>query len=198
MIRLKKIKSAFEIAMERAEQIDDKFTAEEEEMFKREKVKPLLTKFYKNKINAEGLWQKLKEENDVELYNQAQLLLLDSIGLKTTTEQLKKRKEGILAVENLKGSSNTSIFEQAIEQIAKLQKKYRDEYERYQKMYEEAVENAEMSMKPVRTRDGKTVMQLQQSLDEDTEKQLKNALTQLETQSKQMLNQLLNDIKSRI
>lgn len=198
MNRLKKIKSALEIAMEKANEIDDGFTPEEEEMLKREEVKPLLTRFYKDKLDAEGLWQELKQTDDSELYKQAQILLLDSIGLKTTEDQLNKRKEGLLAVESLKGGGNTSVFEQAIDQIINLQERYRSERDRYQDMYEEAMENAEMSMKPVQTQDGKTVMQLQQSLDEETEERLKNAITQLETQSKQMLSQLIEQIKDNL
>ncbi|MFP4016215.1 MAG: hypothetical protein ACLFUI_04205 [Halanaerobiales bacterium] len=195
---MKKIKSALEIAMERVEQIDKKLSPEEEELFKREQVKPLLTKFYKNKIDAEGLWQGLKEKGDEDLFKQAQILLLDSIGLKTTEEQLRKRKEGVLAVESLKGGEYTSLLEQAIDQIKNLQQRYQQEHDRYQEMYEEAMANAEMSLRPVRTQDGKTVMKLQQSLDEDTEKRLKEAMTQLEVQSRDTLSKVINDIKNKI
>ncbi|MFP4662470.1 MAG: hypothetical protein ACLFPF_09775 [Halanaerobiales bacterium] len=195
---MKKIKSALEIAMERVEQIDQEFNPEEEELLKREQVKPLLTKFYKGKIDAEGLWQDLKDKGDKELYKQAQILLLDSIGLKTTEEQLKKRREGILAVENLNGGNNTSLLEQAVEQVRNLQRRYDQEHERFQEMYEKAMENAEMSLKPVRTQDGKTVMKLQQSLDEDTEKRIKQALTELEVQSREMLAKIIEDVKSSL
>ncbi|MFW5991566.1 MAG: hypothetical protein ACOCQN_00030 [Halanaerobiaceae bacterium] len=195
---MKKMKSAYEIAMEKANEIDGEFTEEEELMLKREELKPLLAKFYKGRLDADELWQKLKEKDDPELYREAQCMIVDSIGLKSTSKQLKKRKQGILALENLKGGNNTSFLEQALSQIDNLQQKYNNEREQLEKRIKNAVENAEMGMKPVQTQDGKTVMKLEPTLDEETKKQFKNARNKLENQSKEMLSRLLEEIKNRI
>lgn len=194
----KKMKSAYEIAMERVSEIDDEFSEEEELLFKREELKPLLAKFYKGRLDADNLWQKLKEKDDPQLYREAQCMLVDSIGLKSTSEQLKKRKEGILAVENLKGGDKTSFLEQALSQIRNLQQKYKSEREGLEERIKHAMENAEMGMKPVQTQDGQTVMKLEPSLDEETREQFKKARNQLETQSKEMLNRLLAEIKENL
>lgn len=195
---LTKIKSAFEIAMERANQIDDKLLGEEELLNKQEELKPLLADFYKERLDAEGLWAKLKEKNDRDLYNIAQSLLLDSIGLKTSQEQLKLRKDGIVAIESLKGGENISFIEQIIDEICSLQERYNSEQDKYQKMYEEAMENAEMDLKPVRTEDGRTVMQLQPSIDKDLEKRINDAISQLEMQSKELLSNLINTAREKV
>lgn len=193
-----KIKSAYEIAMERARQIDDKLNGEDEFLNKQEELKPLLADFYKERIDAEGLWAKLKEIEDTDLFDIAQRLLLDSIGLKTSKEQLKRRKDGIVAIESLKGGENISFFEQIIDEISSLQDRYNSEQDKYQKMYEEAVENAEMGLKPVRTEDGRTVMQMHASIDEDLEKRIKNAISKVEIQTKELLNNLINTAKDKL
>lgn len=195
---MKKLKSTYEIAMERAKSLDGELTSEEKAFLLQEKVKPLLANFYKAKIGPDQLWQELKAENDPELYIQVQLLLLESIGLQTISEEIKRRKEGMLAVENLKGGKRTSIIEQVVEQVMVLQERYRSRRKEYKELYEEALENAKMNMKPVKTKDGRIVMQLQKSLDQDTEERLENSLKELENQSKQHLNNLLDDLKKTL
>lgn len=193
-----RLKSAYEIAMERAAKINGIQTKEEILLEKRERLKPLLAKFYREKIDAEELWRQLNNEEDMEVLVGAQVMLIDSIGLKITEEQLKKRKEGLLAIETLKKENNSSVLEQYLNQISAVKEQYEQERERIREMIEEAVQNAERQLKPVRTPDGRIAMRMEQSIDEDTQERLKNALSQLEVQSGQLLNQLLKELKDNL
>lgn len=193
-----KMKSAFEIAMEKAEAIGDELTAEEELRIKRDKIKPLLSDFYKEKISSEDLWERLKKENDSELLKEAQILLIESIGLKTADHQIKRRKAGILAIESLKGGRNSSLLEQGFEQIFNLKGRYNAERERINNIIEEQVENAQMTMKPVKTSDGRMVMKMEPAIGEETQQGFKEKLNELEMQSKQLLNQITDNIKEKL
>lgn len=195
---MKKMKTAYEIAMEKAAKLDDGLTPEEEKMIIQDELKPIMAEYYKEKIDAEELWQKLKGKDDETYYSQAQSLMLDSIGLRTTEQQLKRRKEGILAVESLKAEQNHSFIEQYLNQISELQQKYKTERERIRSMMEEAVENAEMQMKPVQTEDGRTVMKMEPSLNEEQQQRFKNALSELEANSSEMLTRLLDEMKNNL
>jgi len=196
---MKRIKSAFEIAMEKADQIGDKLTPEEEMMTRQEQLKPVLARFYKREIDAEGLWRHFKEERDSEMLREAQRLLIDSLGLRMLEEQFKERKEAILAIETLKDEPDSSTLEQLLNQIVNLLAEYKKEKKRFNDMLEkELKENSKMRMRPVRTQDGRTVMKLESAIDDETEKRFKNTLNRLEEQSEDRLNQLLNELKEAI
>ena len=104
---MKRLKTAYEIALERANSLDSEQSAEEKALFQREKLRPLLADFYRAKIGPEQLWEELQKKDEPELYEQAQLLLLESIGLQTSADELQRRKEAILAVESLRGGANS-------------------------------------------------------------------------------------------
>jgi hypothetical protein len=196
---MKRIKSAFEIAMEKADQIGDKLTPEEEIMTRQEQLKPVLARFYKREIDAEGLWRHFKEEKDPEMFREAQRLLIDSLGLRMLEEQFRERKEAILAIETLKDEPVSSILEQLLNQVVNLLADYKKEKKRFNDMLEkELKENSKMRMRPVRTQDGRTVMKLESAIDDETEKRFKNTLNRLEEQSEDRLNQLLNELKEAI
>jgi len=195
---MKKMKTALEIAMEKADRIKDDATSGEEKLELIDRAKSILADFYRDRIDASGLWKKLKAENDPELYKEVQRILIDSIGIRNTPEQLKQRKEAILAVESLKEEQNTSLFEQALEQIGQLQQRYREEVEKIDQAQEEAVKNARMRMKPVRNSKGKTVMKLEPVIDEETQERIKKAYTDLENRVSAMINELLKELKEVI
>ncbi|MGM0410085.1 MAG: hypothetical protein ACQEQF_04905 [Bacillota bacterium] len=192
-----KIKSSYEIAMERAKKLseedDNKDSSRKLEI--REKLKPLMTKYFKEEINANKLWEELKDK-DKDYLVQAQEMIVESIGLRTNEKEFSKRKEGILAIENLKDQSNSSIVEQILSKIDELQNRYQDKRKSMEKRFEERMEQqAEMQMKPVQTEDGRTVMKLDSGIDEESRKQMKEQFAQLEEQSEQMFNSLVEDLK---
>lgn len=195
---MKRLKTAYEIALERAKSLDGDLSKEEKSLFLREKLKPLLADFYRSKIGPEDLWQELKKEEDQDLCREVQLMLLRSMGLQTTAEDLQRRKEGILAVESLLGGEKSSLIEQVIEEIREVQENYRSRLEDYRKFYEKALKNAGMKMKPVRTRDGQVVMQLQRELDGLTEERLEKSLQELEKQSSQKISDLVKELEETL
>lgn len=195
---MKRLKTAYEIALERAKSLDGDLSKEEKSLFLREKLKPLLADFYRSKIGPEDLWQELKKEEDQDLCREVQLMLLRSMGLQTTAEDLQRRKEGILAVESLLGGEKSPLIEQVIEEIREVQENYRSRLEDYRKFYEKALKNAGMKMKPVRTRDGQVVMQLQRELDGLTEERLEKSLQELEKQSSQKISDLVKELEETL
>lgn len=194
------MKSAYEIAMKKAEKLDQEGkTSENEKMEKREELKPLLAQFYKEKIDSEELWQELKKKNDDQLLPEAQVMLAESLGLRTLPEQFARRKEGILALETLKKKQNSSVIEQILNKISSLQQKYKRKREEITEQFEKQKEqNSQLQMKPVQTQDGKTVMQMQSSVDEETRDRVNKAITQLEERSDKMFTGLIEELKDAI
>lgn len=192
------MKSAYEIALEKAEKIVDDIQ-EDESLVKREKVKPLLAQFFKGKVDADELWQKLKSKDDPEIFAQAQLILIDSLGLQSSKLELEQRKKGILAVETLKIKQNSPLLEQTFAQITNLIEQYNREKENLTKQIEELMEqNSEMKMKPVQTQDGQTVMQLDSDLDDETKKSFAQEIKRLETIYNSKFKQLINTLKKEL
>lgn len=196
---MEKIKSALEIALEKTNNLEQELTAEEIQLEKRERVRPMLAKFYKEEIDAEGLWKILKEEEDQDLLNQTQLFLVESLGLKTSEEQFKRRKEGVLAIETLKEGGNSSFFEQVLNQLNTLQQQYNQELEEIQEQLKEMKEhNSGVQMRPVRTRDGRTVMQLGSDLDQETKKQFSQRIAQLEELYNNRFKQIIDHLRQEL
>lgn len=195
---MKRLKTAYEIALERANSLDKELSAEEKPLFQREKLKPLLADFYREKIGPDQLWEELKKEEDPELYLQAQLLLLESIGLQTAATELQRRKEAVLAVEALRGGERSPLIERLLEGLVEIQENYQQRLTEYRNFYEKALKNARMSLQPVQTSDGRVVMQMQKNLDGLTEERLEKGLQELEQQSNQAINELLAELRENL
>lgn len=195
---MKRLKTAYEIALERANSLDKELSAEEKALFQREKLKPLLADFYREKIGPDQLWEELKKEEDPELYLQAQLLLLESIGLQTAATELQRRKEAVLAVEALRGGERSPLIERLLEGLVEIQENYQQRLTEYRNFYEKALKNARMSLQPVQTSDGRVVMQMQKNLDGLTEERLEKGLQELEQQSNQAINELLAELRENL
>lgn len=195
---MKRLKTAYEIALERANSLDKEWSAEEKALFQREKLKPLLADFYREKIGPDQLWEELKKEEDPELYLQAQLLLLESIGLQTAATELQRRKEAVLAVEALRGGERSPLIERLLEGLVEIQENYQQRLTEYRNFYEKALKNARMSLQPVQTSDGRVVMQMQKNLDGLTEERLEKGLQELEQQSNQAINELLAELRENL
>jgi len=192
---MKDIKSAYEIAMEKAEKID----SEADEFDKTGELKPLLANFFKDKISTEDLWEKLKAEYDSEHYGCAQEIIVDSLGLRTTDEQLKKRKEGILAIESLKEEQNSSRIEQYMNNVSKLIKQYEQEREQMEEQIKQRMEqDAQAQMRPVQTEDGRTVMKLESGVDNDTKQQFNKMIAQFEEKYSMKFNQYIEKLKQNL
>ena len=197
MITLEKIKSAYEIAMEKAQKITEN-TSEGDYLEVREEIKPVLAKFYREDIDAEGLWQELKGKDEVYI-RESQIMITDSLGLRTAEAEFKKRKEGILALESLKKNPRSSAIEQFLTKVRKLQKKHSLERERIEQQLEREMENnSQMQMKPVQTEDGRTVMKLEAGIDKETRDRFNKAISEMEARSSKQFGWLLENIKQNV
>ena len=57
-----KIKTAIEIAMEKAALLDELSDEEKEEIENKKKIEPIMANFYKLKLQPDDLWKQLKNE----------------------------------------------------------------------------------------------------------------------------------------
>lgn len=193
-----KVKSAFEKAMEKASEIGELTPEEKEEIKNQEKIKSILTEFYKGKIDRDGLWQKLKESKP-SLLKEAQQYLIDSLGLGSTPEEFQQRKEGILAVETLKAKQNVPAIEQMLNSVKVLQKEYQDGKEKAEEELREAIEqNPQLRLRPMRTPDGRTVLQAAYSVDEALQARLSEFMSQHEEKYSQKFVRLIEKLKKEI
>ena len=172
------VKSAYEKAMEKAAGIGELTPEEKEAINDQEKIKAILTAYYKGQIDRDGLWQKLKGSKP-SLLKETQKYLVDSLGLGSTTEEFRQRKEGIVAIETLKVKQNVSAIEQTLNSMKALQEEYQEGKERAEEELREAVEsNPQLRLRPVRTPDGRTVLQAAYSVDEAVQAKLSEFMSE--------------------
>jgi len=125
------------IVRERLARMGDMTSEEKERMKDLDVVDSLLSGFYRDEFNSEGLWKKLKglqEAGKGRLLREVQLRLIKSLSLNSVSADVQKRKEGILALEGLKDEQHTSALEGGLNSISDLQRRYADEMQR---VYEE-------------------------------------------------------------
>ena len=193
-----KVKSAFEKAMEKAAGIGELTPEEKERIKDQEKVKSILTEFYKGQIDRDGLWQKLKVVKPFFL-KEAQQHVVDSLGLGSTPEEFQLRKDGILAIENLKEKKHVPAIEQTLNSIKILQKEYQEGKERAVEELREAVEsNPQLRLQPMRTPDGRTVYQAAVSVDEAVQARLSEFLSEHEMRYSQQFNRMIEKLRKEV
>lgn len=197
---MKKIKSALEIAMLKADKISEEVTPEERQMAEyEEKAQEILSLFFRGSMDADGLWQELKREDHPLLLEKTQEVLIETISLKGTPEDLKKRKAGILAVESLKEGQMSYMVDKVLNQMLDLQKEYQDQLgDLNREMQEELKKNPKMQMRPVTTPDGRRVMQASPSMDEERRKSLSSSYTAAENRYSMHFSELKNRLKEEL
>ncbi len=193
-----KIKSALEKAMEKAAEIGGLTEEEKEKIKNQERLKLLLADFYRSQIDRNGLWQKLKGSSP-SMLKDAQLCLIDSIGLASTDEEFKMRRDGILAIETLKEKQRLPIIESILDSIELLRKEYREIKENVYKELREAMErNPQLRLQPVRTPDGRTVFQAAISVDEAIQTRMSEFLSEHEEAYSTKFNKVIEKLKKEI
>jgi len=153
------------IARERLAKIGDLTQEEKEKMVDSERVNSLLSEFYQGQIDPESLWKRLKEEGKPSFLREAQIRLVDSLSFGSTPAELRRKRDGILAIETLKEGQNTSIVELNLNLVEDLQKRYRAEIEQaYNGIRAEVEVNPQLRVKQVHQ--GQNTMVVQLSVDE--------------------------------
>ncbi len=149
------------IARERLATLGELTQEEKDRMVDSEKVTSLLAEFYQGQINPESLWKRLKEEGKPSLLREAQVRLVDSLSFGVPPADVRRKREGILAIETLKEEQNTSVIEFKLNRLEELQRRYRTEIDRAYDGIRAAVEkDPRLRMKQVRQGQNTIVVQL--------------------------------------
>lgn len=192
------MKSAFEIAMEKAGRIGVLSEEEKQRIKDEEKVISILKEFYQRRIDSNGLWQQL-QGSKASLLGMAQLNIINSLGLGNATEELENRMHGILAIETLKKKPNTAVIESALRVIGDLQKDYEGMKEHVIEDLKRQIEmHPQLRMQPVRTPDGRTVRQITLSVDEAVKARLGEYLSEQEKQYSQEFSEIIRELEDHV
>lgn len=121
------IKSALEIALEKT--AGEKLTPQEiAEIKQQKKIDSILAKYYKDRIKREQLWHHFKELPGQYLI-EAQNSFLRSLTFQSSPYDVEKRETGILALESLKKSKQSSEIEHYFKQLVESQDEFQKEKE---------------------------------------------------------------------
>jgi hypothetical protein len=193
-----KVKSAFEIAMEKAGSIGALSGEEKERMKDEEEVTSILREFYNRRIDSNGLWQQLQGSKTT-LLRMVQMNIIKSLGLGNATEELENRMHGILAIETLKKKPNTAIIESALRAVRDLQKDYEGMKQRVMEDLKRQIEmHPQLRMQPVRTPDGRTVRQITLSVDDAVKAKLGEYLSEQEKQYNEEFAGIIRELEEHI
>ena len=178
-------------------------TPEEKQRLKyADELNSLLSDFFRDQLNSEGLWKKFKEYKDEGkgyLLNQAQIKLLDTLNLAIAATEFQKRREGMLAIETLKEDHNASMLELELNSIEDIQKRYRDEMQQYYDNLKVQVErNPQLRIQEVKQGQARMIMQL--SVDEAVKRipQWQDFLSKHEARYGQEFAKLIERLKTKL
>jgi len=90
----------------------------------------LLAKYFKNDLNADGLWKELQEHKNAGrefMLRNAQLRLLEAMSLSSHNIDFDKLCRGIMAVESLKEGGDYTGLEHELKSLEKLRRQYGEE-----------------------------------------------------------------------
>jgi hypothetical protein len=192
-----KVKSALEIALEKADKVGV-LSPEEKDMMKDEgKITEILREFFLGKIDSNGLWQKFKGSKPA-LLRTAQMNLIDTLSFKSFPEELQSKKKGILAIETLKEQPNTVVIESSLQALELLKKESEEMIVQVTADLRKHIEsNPQLRVKQMRAPDGRT-MQVAVSVDEAVKAKLDEYLTQNEEQYANEFSGIIEELKMQI
>ena len=194
------IKSAREIALEKSKKIEKLSSQEMAEIKQQEKIDAILAQYYKDQIESDDLWYRLKGISSKYLLK-AQNNFLQSLTFQSNDYDIKKRRTGILAIENLKESNQSSDIEYYLQQLIKI----KDEFIKNKEQLRENLQK-ELARDPQKRfqtfQQGNQIIVKQLSLEEalDQNQQLKQHMQQTEKQFKKQFNfakEKLSDILNK-
>ena len=192
------VKSAFEKAMEKIKEIQGLGPEEREEMEAREKLRSVLAVFYKGDLKRDELWAKLKGLKP-SLLKEAQENIADSLRMSNMPEEFMKKKDGILAIEALKERQNIAAIEHSLSAVDRVQREYTDIRQRAVDELRAAIEeNPKLRVRPVRTPDGRTVLQATPSVDEAVQARAGEFLAEHEKRYEAMFSKAIDRLKKEI
>jgi phage-related tail protein len=193
-----KVKSALEIALEKASKVAALTQEEREHAADEQRLTSVLREFYQGNIDSDGLWQQLKGSKPSMLL-EAQRSLINTFGIGIAPDDFRTRKQAILAIETLKEKQNTAMIESELNSIEDLVREYQEMKDRAVEDLRRQMEaHPQLRMRPVRTPDGKTVMQMTVSVDEAVKAKLSEFLSEQEGHFNGELSALIADLKDTV
>lgn len=182
------IKSAREIALEKIE--NEKLSAQEiAEIKQQEKINSILAKYYKDQIEPDELWHYFKGI-PLKYLIQAQNSFIKSLTFQSNDYDFEKRKKGVLAIENLKESNQSSNIEYYFEQLSKMQREFQKSKEQLiDYVREDLKRNPQKKLQTFQQ--GNQIIIKELSVEEvlEQDRVLKQKLNQMERQYKEKFNQ---------
>ena len=192
------VKSAFEKAMEKIKEIQGLDPEEKEEMKDREKLRSVLAAFYKGDLKRDELWGRLKGTKP-SLLKEAQGNIIGSLRMGNMPEEFQKKKDGILAIEALKEKQNMAGIENSLNSVERVQWEYIDIRQKAVEELRAAIEeNPKLRVRPVRTPDGRTVLQATPSVDEAVQARVGEFLADHENRYEAMFSKAIDRLKKEI
>jgi hypothetical protein len=192
------IKSAIEIAMEKLKQIEDLSEEEKEKIKIKKKLSPLMADFYGSKLDADRLWNELKKE-PLSMVLEAQKNITDSIRFGIAADEIKKRKDAILALETLKKSSKSSFIDQSLGYLENLQKKSTVEKENvFNNLRSNLENNPENLLKEINQGGRKMVVQLSVEEAINQNPQWQKFVSDIHQRYEQEFKRVLDSIKAEL
>jgi len=193
-----RVKSAMELALEKAGKIGELSREEKEELEGQEKITSILRECYLGELDSNGLWQRLKG-SEPSLLKMAQMNLIGTLWLGGLEEEFQLRREAVVAIETLKERPNTAMIELNLNSIASLQKEYQGMKKKVTEDLRRQIEmHPQLRMQPLKTPDGKTVMQMNVSVDEAVKARLVEYLSSHEEKYNREFLRLIEELKMQI
>lgn len=190
------MKSAYEIAMERADEVYGTGDKNVNSLEIREELKEIMAPFFKEEMDAEGLWHQLEDKEEKYL-KEAQLMLIESIGLRNSSEQIKRRKEAVVAVESLKEGGNTTFFEKQFTQAQSLQQQYQTQKQQLDEQVKQHLEQAQgQGQNPMAAAQGND--QSQGGMNAQMRQQLAQKVSEFQEGFNKRFNKLIEKMKAEI
>ncbi len=193
-----KIKTAIEIAMEKAERLSDLSNKEKEKINIKKKVEPMLAKFFKNEIDPDGLWKKFKEEKK-EILEQAQVSIINSLTMGLSSDEIKRRKNAILALENLKKNPDAVYVEKylnSLEDINSRAGKEREDF--YAGLMQRVENNPDLRVRQINSGGKKMLVRLTAEEAVNQSKEWRDFISQHEKIYMREFRKVLNMIKEEL
>lgn len=194
-----RIKSAYEKAMERAEEMTEETEGEGGvDYARREEIKPILSKFFRDEIDSDELWQEFSQKGEAEL-KAAQEMIINTLGLNSNDKEIEKRKQGLLALEDLKGNSQVSSVERTMDEVSRVVQQYNTEQERLRDKLKDMLQRQmQQQQQQGQMNANGGPMQMVQHLDEETRRRIAQTREQMEEKFQNQWDQVKSKLMSAL
>lgn len=190
------------LAKERLARIGSLSAEESNQLERNRELESLLSQYFTDIITSEDLWKKvkeLKEQRDSTIPAQVQVKLLNSLRLQMSDDDLKQRRIAILALETIKNEQKYTEVEMYFNSIESIRKKYTQSKEQGYEQLKTGMEAQLRAAVQQSSRQGVNV-----DIDRSLEANVKNSqqwkafVSELETNTETMFNELIDKLKELI